>query len=56
MPSSPPQMYLNGRQTPSPTNSTMSLVPSETSAKATPSVTVAMLRALTKDLKKKYGA
>ena len=56
MPSSPLPMYSNGRQTPSPTNSTMSLVPSETSAKVMPSVTVAMLRALTKDLKKKYGA
>ncbi|KIM44074.1 hypothetical protein M413DRAFT_9323 [Hebeloma cylindrosporum] len=56
MPSSPPPIYSNGRETPSPTNSTMSLFSSETSAKAAPSVTVAMLRALTKDLKKKYGA
>jgi hypothetical protein len=56
MPSSPPQMHVNGRQTPSPTNSTISLVPTETSTTAAPPVTVAMLRALTRDLKKKYGA
>ncbi|CAA7264544.1 unnamed protein product [Cyclocybe aegerita] len=48
---SPPSTpYMNGGlQSPSPTNSTVSLAPTET-----PTVTVAMLRALTRDLKKKY--
>ncbi|KAF8962842.1 SAC3/GANP/Nin1/mts3/eIF-3 p25 family-domain-containing protein [Flammula alnicola] len=45
---STPQM--NGRHTPSPTGSTVSLAPTEG-----PTVTVAMLRALTRDLKKKYA-
>ncbi|KAF8151652.1 SAC3/GANP/Nin1/mts3/eIF-3 p25 family-domain-containing protein [Crassisporium funariophilum] len=47
-PSSPP-LIMNGRHTPSPTNSTVSLATTEE-----PTVTVAMLRALTRDLKKKY--
>ncbi|KAF5375889.1 hypothetical protein D9615_008201 [Tricholomella constricta] len=42
--------YLNGHLTPSPTPTTMSLAPSDGSAV----VTVAMLRALTRDMKKKY--
>ncbi|KAF9466728.1 SAC3/GANP/Nin1/mts3/eIF-3 p25 family-domain-containing protein [Collybia nuda] len=42
--------YLNGRDIPSPTNTTTSLAPSET-----PIVTIAMLRALTRDVKKKYA-
>lgn len=42
--------YLNGRDTPSPSNTTVSLAPSET-----PVVTVAMLRALTRDMKKRYS-
>ncbi|KAJ3510677.1 hypothetical protein NLJ89_g4539 [Agrocybe chaxingu] len=48
---SPPSTpYMNGGlRAPSPTNSTVSLAPTET-----PTVTVAMLRALTRDLKKKY--
>ncbi|KAF7349173.1 Nuclear export factor [Mycena sanguinolenta] len=49
--SSPP--HANGRATPSPSNSTVSLAPTESSV--TPRVTIAMLRALTKDVKSKYG-
>ncbi|KAJ7236039.1 SAC3/GANP/Nin1/mts3/eIF-3 p25 family-domain-containing protein [Mycena rebaudengoi] len=50
--SSPP--HVNGRTTPSPSNSTVSLTPTESSS-AAPRVTIAMLRALTKDVKSKYG-
>ncbi|KAK7046765.1 nuclear export factor [Favolaschia claudopus] len=49
--SSPPQ--ANGRTTPSPSNSTVSLA--QTDSSSAPRVTVAMLRALTKDVKSKYG-
>ena len=42
--------YLNGRDTPSPSNTTVSLAPSEPHV-----VTVAMLRALTRDMKKRYS-
>ncbi|KAJ7615024.1 SAC3 domain-containing protein [Mycena polygramma] len=49
--SSPPQ--ANGRTTPSPSNSTVSLAPTDSSS--APRVTIAMLRALTKDVKSKYG-
>lgn len=45
-----PTPYMNGNRTPSPTNSTVSMAPTE----EPPAVTVAMLRALTRDLKKKY--
>ncbi|KAF8189987.1 hypothetical protein K438DRAFT_1676621 [Mycena galopus ATCC 62051] len=50
--SSPP--HANGRATPSPSNSTVSLAPTDSSS--APRVTIAMLRALTKDVKSKYGA
>jgi len=57
---STPQMNGNGRRgdTPSPTNSVISLATSTATEKEkeAPSVTVAMLRALTRDLKKKYVA
>jgi len=43
--------YLNGHPTPSPTSTNVSLAPSE----GPPVVTVAMLRALTRDMKKKYA-
>ncbi|PPQ97115.1 hypothetical protein CVT26_000597 [Gymnopilus dilepis] len=46
---STPQMNGHALETPSPTNSTISLANTEG-----PTVTVAMLRALTRDLKKKY--
>ncbi|KAJ7770634.1 hypothetical protein B0H16DRAFT_218508 [Mycena metata] len=49
--SSPPQ--ANGRTTPSPSNSTVSLA--QTDSSSAPRVTIAMLRALTKDVKNKYG-
>ncbi|KAJ6571869.1 hypothetical protein B0H19DRAFT_1131654 [Mycena capillaripes] len=49
--SSPP--HANGRTTPSPSNSTVSLAPTDSSS--APRVTIAMLRALTKDVKNKYG-
>ncbi|KAJ6590462.1 hypothetical protein DFH09DRAFT_205833 [Mycena vulgaris] len=49
--SSPP--HINGRTTPSPSNSTASLAQTESSS--APRVTIAMLRALTKDVKNKYG-
>ncbi|KAJ7336454.1 SAC3 domain-containing protein [Mycena albidolilacea] len=49
--SSPP--HANGRSTPSPSNSTVSLAPTDSSS--APRVTIAMLRALTKDVKSKYG-
>ncbi|KAJ7484620.1 SAC3 domain-containing protein [Mycena latifolia] len=49
--SSPP--HVNGRTTPSPSNSTVSLAPTDSSS--APRVTIAMLRALTKDVKNKYG-
>ncbi|KAJ7749297.1 hypothetical protein DFH07DRAFT_829171 [Mycena maculata] len=49
--SSPP--HVNGRTTPSPSNSTVSLV--RTDSSSAPRVTIAMLRALTKDVKNKYG-
>ncbi|KAJ7637048.1 SAC3 domain-containing protein [Roridomyces roridus] len=49
--SSPP--HINGRVTPSPSNSTISLAPTDSSS--APRVTIAMLRALTKDVKNKYG-
>ncbi|KAJ7145418.1 hypothetical protein C8R43DRAFT_1012730 [Mycena crocata] len=49
--SSPPQ--LNGRTTPSPSDSTVSLA--QTDSSSAPRVTIAMLRALTKDVKNKYG-
>ncbi|KAH9475152.1 SAC3 family protein 1 [Psilocybe cubensis] len=60
---STPQVKMNGRrmetQTPSPSNSSSatSSAPTEQDDKThnTPNVTVAMLRALTRDLKKKYG-
>lgn len=45
-----PSPLANGRSSPSPSESTASLAPTET-----PLVTVAMLRALTKDMKQKYG-
>ncbi|KAJ7442519.1 SAC3 domain-containing protein [Mycena galericulata] len=48
--SSPPQ--ANGRTTPSPSNSTVSLA--QTDSSSAPRVTIAMLRALTKDVKNKY--
>ncbi|KAJ7136142.1 hypothetical protein C8R44DRAFT_769794 [Mycena epipterygia] len=49
--SSPPP--VNGRPTPSPSNSTVSLA--QTDSSSAPHVTIAMLRALTKDVKNKYG-
>ncbi|KAJ7241021.1 hypothetical protein B0H12DRAFT_1133993 [Mycena haematopus] len=49
--SSPP--HVNGGTTPSPSNSTVSLA--QTDSSSAPRVTIAMLRALTKDVKSKYG-
>ncbi|KAJ6611001.1 hypothetical protein B0H10DRAFT_2058094 [Mycena sp. CBHHK59/15] len=49
--SSPP--HANGRTTLSPSNSTVSLA--QTDSSSAPRVTIAMLRALTRDVKSKYG-
>ncbi|KAJ7669015.1 hypothetical protein B0H17DRAFT_1162276 [Mycena rosella] len=51
--SSPPPPHINGRMTPSPSSSTVSLA--QTDSSSAPRVTIAMLRALTKDVKNKYG-